>query len=135
MASTGPAADGNTPRYRPCHLSVGAVLLLLVFAVATGGSGAVGRSATGVSAHGLLPVSNQAALNAPARPRSVAGYTVHARQRMAERGISETQVEAVIASPDPGIFQDDNDTWLVTDGSLIVIIKNGYIVTGIPGQN
>lgn len=72
---------------------------------------------------------------APPRPRYVAGYTNHALQRMAERGITETQVEAVIAGFDPGIYRDDNDTWTVTDGQLIVVInKNAYIVTGIPGQ-
>lgn len=68
---------------------------------------------------------------APPRPRYVAGYTPHALENMAERHITKAQVEAVIAGPDPGVYQDRNDTWLVTDGILIVIInKNAYIVTG-----
>jgi hypothetical protein len=68
---------------------------------------------------------------APPRPRHVAGYTPHALENMAERHITKAQVEAVIAGPDPGVYQDGNDTWLVTDGILIVIInKNGWIVTG-----
>lgn len=50
---------------------------------------------------------------------------------MRERNITKAQVEALIASPIVGSYQDDNDTWLVTDGILIVIInKNAYIVTG-----
>lgn len=68
---------------------------------------------------------------APPRPRYVAGYTPHALENMADRHITKAQVEAVIAGPDPGVYNDDNDTWLVTDGIVIVIInKNGWIVTG-----
>ena len=67
----------------------------------------------------------------PPRPCYVAGYTPHALENTAERHITKAQVEAVIAGPDPGVYQDRNDTWLVTDGILIVIInKNAYIVTG-----
>jgi hypothetical protein len=54
---------------------------------------------------------------------------------MAQRGITKTQVEALVASADPGVYQDNNDTWLITDGHLIVVInKNGWVVTGIKGQ-
>jgi len=56
---------------------------------------------------------------------------------MAQRRISKAQVEALVASPNPGTYQDDNDTWLIMDPltTLIVIInKNAYIVTGIKGQ-
>jgi len=68
---------------------------------------------------------------APPRPRYVAGYTPHALENMAARHLTKAQVEAVIAGPDPGVYQDRNDTWLVTDGILIVIInKNAWIVTG-----
>jgi hypothetical protein len=67
----------------------------------------------------------------PPRPHYVAGYTFHALKNMRERNITKAQVEALIASPIVGSYQDDNDTWLVTDGILIVIInKNAYIVTG-----
>jgi len=56
---------------------------------------------------------------------------------MAQRRISKAQVEALVASPDPGTYQDDNDTWLIMDprtGLIVIINKNAYIVTGIKGQ-
>jgi len=67
----------------------------------------------------------------------VAGYTPHALERMAQRGITKAQVEALVASPDPGTYQDENDTWLIMDphtGLIVIINKNAYIVTGIKGQ-
>lgn len=37
--------------------------------------------------------------------------------------------------PTRGVYQDNNDTWLITDGHLIVVINtNGWIVTGIERQ-
>jgi hypothetical protein len=74
---------------------------------------------------------------APPRPRYVAGYSAHALQRMAERRISKAEVERLVASPIPGKYQDDNDTWLIMNpvtGLIVVINKNAYIVTGIRGQ-
>jgi hypothetical protein len=73
----------------------------------------------------------------PPRPHYVAGYTAHALERMAQRRISKAQVEALVASPNPGTYQDDNDTWLIMDpytGLIVIINKNAYIVTGIKGQ-
>jgi len=61
----------------------------------------------------------------PPRPHYVAGYTAHARERMAQRRISKAQVKALVASPNPGTYQDDNDTLRIMDPrtTLIVIIN------------
>ena len=56
---------------------------------------------------------------------------------MAQRGITKAQVEAVVASPAAGTYQDENDTWLIMDrytGLIVIINRNAYIVTGIKGQ-
>jgi len=101
-----------------------------------GGTGTVGQATdNSLVAAGDHPVTRLYPSAVPPRPHYVAGYTNHALERMGQRGITKAQVEALVASPDPGHYQDDNDTWLITDGHLIVIInKNAWIVTGIKGQ-
>jgi hypothetical protein len=95
----------------------------------------VGQTTSPVAPAGVFPVTRLYPSAVPPRPHFVAGYTPHALQRMAQRGITRAQVEAVVASPDPGVYQDDNDTWLINNGYLIVVInKNAWIVTGIKGQ-
>lgn len=71
-------------------------------------------------------------LNAMAgRPHYIAGYTDHARQRMAQRHIHTGQVEHVIHAPNtrerPG---RSPGTWRVSDGKVWVVINtNAYIVS------
>jgi hypothetical protein len=51
---------------------------------------------------------------------------------MAERGVTEAQVAALVESPQIGLYQDDNDTWMLQDPQtfLVVIInKKAFIVT------
>ncbi|MET9026166.1 DUF4258 domain-containing protein [Nocardia sp. NPDC004168] len=64
------------------------------------------------------------------RPHYIAGYTDHARQRMAERRINEDQVESAIYSHYEGQWQPEHRTWLVTWGGVSVAInEDAYIVT------
>jgi Domain of unknown function (DUF4258) len=68
----------------------------------------------------------------PSRPRHVAGYSTHAKQRMAERGVTDAEVVALVQSPQVGWYQDDNDTWIIQDPQTylaVIINKNAYIVT------
>ncbi|HEY2765379.1 MAG TPA: DUF4258 domain-containing protein, partial [Pseudonocardiaceae bacterium] len=65
------------------------------------------------------------------RPHYIAGYTDHARQRMAQRHIHTGQVEHVIHAHNtrerPG---NSPGTWRVSDGKVWVVINtNAYIVT------
>ncbi|MFC9437640.1 DUF4258 domain-containing protein [Nocardia sp. NPDC057030] len=64
------------------------------------------------------------------RPHYIAGYTDHARQRMAERRINESQVEDAILSHYEGQWQPEHRTWKVTWGGISVAInEDATIVT------
>jgi hypothetical protein len=88
-----------------------------------------GMPATSISSH------QPASVESSTTRAEVGQTTSPVAPRMAQRGITKAQIEAVVASPDPGVYQDDNDTWLINNGYLIVVInKNAWIVTGIKGQ-
>ncbi|MEV4129921.1 DUF4258 domain-containing protein [Nocardia sp. NPDC049707] len=64
------------------------------------------------------------------RPNYIAGYTQHARERMALRNISEMQVQDVISSKVNGVWQPDKETWKVCWNNICVAIsEDAYIVT------
>lgn len=76
--------------------------------------------------------SSVAPAQVPSRPRHVAGYSLHAKQRMAEREITDAEVVALVESPQVGLYQDDNDTWILQDPQTylaVVINKNAFVVT------
>jgi Domain of unknown function (DUF4258) len=103
--------------------------LVLVFGTQlTPGPGGIGAPAVPAA-----PASVSAAVQLvanPSRPRYVAGYTLHAKLRMSQRGYSTTTVENCIKYGPNGIYQGDG-TWKVSDDYPITVVinSNAYIVT------
>jgi hypothetical protein len=51
---------------------------------------------------------------------------------MAERGVTDAEVIALVESPQVGLYQDDNDTWILQDPQTflaVIINKNAFVVT------
>jgi hypothetical protein len=63
-----------------------------------------------------------------AQPSTVCGYSNHALDRMASRGISPLDVRMTVALGADSAFRNDHGNWQYESGGLIVVMNDGGCV-------